>query len=446
MSKEPILRNSGKTFQVPFGKGSLEFDLPPGMTGTVAESGPARPLDSLEAAVGLALREPVGSLRLRDMARPGDSVCIVFTDITRSSPDHILVPALLSELEAAGVRDRDITLLCGTGMHRPSTPEEKIAKLGRAVAERFRVKDNDPLNPEALADLGKTDSGIPLSINRIALDADLVAATGIVEPHQYAGYSGGSKTLAVGAAGEAMIAHTHGPHMVDHPGTRLGLVRGNPFQEAVAEAARRAGLRFILNVVQDDLGRPVAVLAGAPESTFDALVVEARKIYEVSIPHRYDVAVAGVGFPKDANIYQASRAPSYLFFAPTCVVRDGGVFIVPASTPEGAGDGIGERRFLETLSAAADMTSLIAELRGTGYPPGAQRAYVMAKVLEKTRVIFVGSRTPDLVKRTHMIPAETMAEAFQTASKLVGRDDLDVLVVPHALLTLPVVTTLPAKS
>jgi lactate racemase len=365
----------------------------------------------------------------------------VFTDITRTSPDHILVPALLSELEAAGVRDRDITLLCGTGMHRPSTPEEKIAKLGRAVAERFRVNDNDPLNPEALADLGKTDSGIPLSINRIVLDADLVAATGIVEPHQYAGYSGGFKTLAVGAAGEAMIAHTHGPHMVDHPGTRLGLVRGNPFQEAVAEAGRRAGLRFILNVVQDDLGRPVAVLAGAPESTFDALVMEARKIYEVSIPHRYDVAVAGVGFPKDANIYQASRAPSYLFFAPTCVVRDGGVFIVPASTPEGAGDGIGERRFLETLSAAADMTSLIAELRGTGYPPGAQRAYVMAKVLEKTRVIFVGSRTPDLVERTHMIPAETMAEAFQTASKLVGRDDLDVLVVPHALLTLPVVTS-----
>ncbi len=434
----------GKTFRVPFGRGHLDFTLPQGMTGTVVESRPARPLDSLETAVGQALRKPVQSPRLRDLARAGDSVCIVFTDITRTSPDHILVPALLSELETAGVRDRDISLLCGTGMHRPSTPEEKVAKLGRAVAERFRVVDNDARNPEALADLGETESGIPLSVSRIARDADLLAATGIVEPHQYAGYSGGSKTLAVGAAGEAMIAYTHGPRMVDHPGTRLGCIRGNSFQGAVAEAARRAGLRFILNVVQDDRGRPVAVMAGAPEAAFETLVEEARKIYEVPVPRRYDVAVAGVGFPKDANIYQASRAPSYLFFAPTCVVREGGVFIVPASTPEGVGDGIGERRFLKTMASATDMPSLIAELRQTGYPPGAQRAYVMAKVLEKTRVIFVGSHTPELVRRTHMIPAGTMHEAFDMASEIVGRDNLDVLVVPHALLTLPVVTPLPA--
>ena len=427
-------------FTVPFSKGELTFELPAGMTGALAVSRPVPPIDDLPAAIRAALAEPIHSPPLQALARPGDRVCIVFTDITRASPDHLLVPALLAELEAAGVRDEDVTLLCGIGMHRPSTDEEKVTKLGRAIVDRYRVVDNEPQNPAALVDLGQTESGIPLSVNRIAYEADLLLATGIVEPHQYAGYSGARKTLAVGAAGEAMIAYTHGPAMIDHPGTRLARVAGNPFHEAVTEAARRAGLRFILNVVLDDHKRPVAVMAGEPEATFAELVNAAKAVYEVPIPHQYDVAVAGVGYPKDENLYQASRAASYLFFAPTPVVKEGGVLIVPAPTPEGAGEGVGEQRFLETMRAATDMPSLLDELRRTGYPPGAQRAFVMAKVLEKAHVIIVGSETPDLVRDTHMIPAADMAEAFQIAVDKVGRSDLDVLVVPHALLTLPIVT------
>jgi nickel-dependent lactate racemase len=426
-------------FTVPFSKGQLSFELPTGMTGAVAVSKPVPPIADVPAAIRDALANPIGSPTVRTLAHPGDTVCIVFTDITRASPDHLLVPALLTELEAAGIRDEDITLLCGIGMHRPSTPDEKVAKLGKAVVDRYRVLDHEPQNPAALVDLGQTESGIPLSVNKIAYEADLLLATGIVEPHQYAGYSGARKTLAVGAAGEAMIAYTHGPQMIDHPGTRLARIAGNPFHEAVTEAARRARLRFILNVVLDDHKRPVTVLAGEPEATFVQLVEAAKAVYEVPIPHRYDVAVAGVGFPKDENLYQASRAASYLFFAPTCVVRDGGVLIVPAPTPEGAGEGVGEQRFLETMRGATDMPSLLDELRRTGYPPGAQRAFVMAKVLEKAHVIIVGSETPNLVRDTHMLPAADMVEAFRIATDKLGRSDLDVLIVPHALLTLPIV-------
>ena len=286
-------------YTVPFGKGELTFELPGGMTGSVVVSKAVPPIVDVPAAVRGALADPINSPTLRELAEPGDRVCIVFTDITRASPDHLLVPPMLAELEAAGVSDEAITLLCGIGMHRPSTPEEKVAKLGAAVVERYRVVDNEPQNPAALVDLGTTESGIPLSVNRIAYEADLLIATGIVEPHQYAGYSGGRKTLAVGAAGEAMIAYTHGPQMVDHPGTRLGRIEGNPFHEAVTEAARRANLRFILNVVQDDHKRPVAVLAGEPEATFRELVKAARELYQVPILRQFDVAVAGVGYPKD---------------------------------------------------------------------------------------------------------------------------------------------------
>jgi nickel-dependent lactate racemase len=425
-------------YNIPYSRTRIEFDLPPGMRGTVVVSRPVEPLTDVETAIAEALAQPTGSPPLRGLARPGDRACIVFTDVTRASPDHLLVPALLRELAAAGVRDEDVTLLCGIGMHRPSTPEERVAKLGAETVARYRVIDNEPQNPDALVGLGTTPGGVPVSAHRAAVEADLLIGTGLVEPHQYAGYSGGRKTVAVGAAGEPLIAHTHGPAFVDHPGTRLGRIAGNPFHEAITEAARRANLRFILNVVLDDEKRVVCVKAGEPVETHRQLVAFARSIYEVDIPHQYDVAIGGVGFPKDANLYQASRAASYLFFAPTPVVKPGGLLIIPARCEEGAGDGVGEQRFLAAMRDAPDVQSILDDARAHGYPPGQQRAFVMAKVLEGARVIIVGSETPDVVAACKMTPAATMEEALALAARELG-DELDVLIVPHALLTLPVV-------
>jgi nickel-dependent lactate racemase len=435
---EELMKNNTTVYRIPFGKSHLDFQLPAEMRGTYLTSRSMKPLADLEEAIAAALANPINSPKLREMAKGGDTVCIVFTDITRDSPDHLLVPALLAELEMAGVRDQDITLLCGVGMHRPSTQEEKVIKLGQAIVDRYRVVDHEPLNQTGLKDLGSTENGIPLSVNKIACEADLLIATGIVEPHQYAGYSGGRKTPAIGAGGEQMIAYTHGPQMVDHPGTRLGNIEDNPFHQAITEAARRAGLNFILNVVQDNHKRAVSILAGEPEVTFEELVKVAKQLYEVPIPQQYDVAVAGVGFPKDTNIYQASRAASQLFFAPLSAVKEGGIFIVPAPTEEGAGQGFAERCFLEKMRSAVSMDSLMAELRLTGYPPGGQRAFIMAKVLEKTRVIIAGTVTPDVVRQLHMTPAADMDEAFRIAVAKLGRHDLNVLIVEQALLTLPV--------
>jgi nickel-dependent lactate racemase len=436
-------KSKANRYRFPYGKTELEFELPPRARGTLVLSRTVEPLADVEGAIADALASPVGSPPLREIAGQGDAaslaVCIVFTDVTRASPDQLLVPALLRELQAAGVRDENITLLCGIGMHRPSTYEEKVAKLGQATVDRHRVIDNEPQNPDALVDLGVTPGGVPVSAHRAAVDADLLIATGLVEPHLYAGYSGGRKTLAVGAAGEPLIAHTHGPVFIDHPGTRLGCVEGNPFHEAITEAARRANLRFILNVVLDDEKRVVCVKAGEPEAAFEELVAFARSVYEVPIPQRYDVAIGGVGAPKDANLYQASRAPSYLCFAPTCVVRRGGFLIIPARCEEGAGDGVGEQRFLSAMRDAPDVQYILDDARQNGYPPGQQRAFVMAKVLEGARVVIVGSECPDVVEACKMAAAATMDEALALAIQELG-DELDVLVVPHALLTLPVVS------
>jgi len=425
------------TYRVPFSKTSIEFTLPARMRADVATSRPAPALRDADAAIRAALDHPVASAPLREIARPGDRACVVYTDVTRSTPDHLLVPALLGELEAAGVRDEDITLLCGLGMHRPSTQAEKLQKLGRDALARYRVIDHEPQDPSALVDLGVTAGGAPIVLNRAVVDTDLLIATGIVEPHQYAGYSGGRKTVAIGAAGEALIEHTHGPAFVDHPGSRLGRIEGNPFHEVVTEVAHRARLRFILNVVLDGDQHLLRVTGGDPDLAFKDLVSFARSVYEVPIHKQYDIVIGGVGFPKDSSLYQASRAPSYLFFAPSPVVRPGGFFIIPARCEEGAGAGIGEQRFFTALRDAPDVQSILDDARRNGYPPGQQRAFVMAKVVEESRVVIVGSECPDVVAACKMIPAATMDEALALAAAHVG-NECDVLIVPHAMLTLPV--------
>jgi nickel-dependent lactate racemase len=164
----------------------------------------------------------------------------------------------------------------------------------------------------------------------------------------------------------------------------------------------------------------------------------ARSIYEVPVPRQYDVVIGGVGHPKDANLYQASRAASYLFFAPKPVVRPGGMIIIAARCDEGVGQGVGEQRYLAAMRDAPDVQAILCDARAKGYPPGQQRAFVMAKVLEQVGVVVVGADCPDVVAACKMTPMRTMDEALALARRQLG-EELDVLVVPHALLTLPVV-------
>ncbi len=413
---------------------------------TTLEANASLPLPDLRAAIETALASPINSPLLRKMARHNTNVCIAFTDATRACPDAILIPPLLRELAAAGVPSEQITLLCATGMHRPSTGTEKIAKVGMTVAQQYTVVDHQAQNSEALVNLGSLGrpdmdlpADVPAFVNRIAAEADLLIATGVVEPHQYAGYSGGGKTVAVGCGGEATITATHGAAFLDDRRVRLGRVESNPFQAAVRECARRAGLKFVVNVVLDGDGRAVAVQAGDPIPVHDRLVAFAKRLYQVPVPGPYDVVVAGIGGPKDANLYQASRAPTYVGLASQPVVREGGVIITPARCPEGAGQGPGEQRFYELLSKTGDLRALLDDLRRRGIQAGEQRAFMLAQVLLKHTVIIVGSRQPDVVRDCKMTPAATMDEAVMLARGIVGAR-ASALVIPHALQTLPVIS------
>jgi nickel-dependent lactate racemase len=399
-------------------------------------------LADLEAAIDAALDAPLGSPPLEQLVASEipQSVCITFTDATRACPDDLLVPAILARLQAAGVPADRITLLCAVGLHRPITTAEARVKLGDAVVSRYRVINHDARNPADLVRLGQPVHDIPLVVNRRAVEADLLIATGVVEPHNFAGYSGGGKTVVIGCGGEETIAATHNVSMIERPGVRLGRIENNLFQEVVRAGARAAGLRLVINLVFNDTGQALMVAAGSHEAVHDRLVSFARDVYEVPIDRQFDVAIAGVGGAKDANIYQATRAATYLFFAQKHVVRPGGVVIVPARCHEGAGSGVGEQRFYQALRDAPDIPTLVADLRREGYPPGVQRTYLVARAMSDMEFVVAGSLFPDIVRRCKMRPVDTIEEGLAYAQQKLDRD-LDAVIVPHALLTLPVVMT-----
>jgi len=441
-----VQRASGadRVFRVPYGHDELEFMLQPWFDVDVVESGTASPIADLPGAAVAALRRPRGSPPLAQLAREAiaarsDATAVIaVTDLTRACPDDVLVPPLLDDLNAGGIPDERITVIVAVGLHRATTDAEKREKLG-GVVDRVRVVDSDGRDPAALVDLGPIPPyGVPGSTQRIVKNADLVIATGIVEPHQYAGYSGGRKTVAIGCCGEPVITATHGMRFLEDPGVRLAKIEGNPFHETITEIARRAGLRFCLNVVTDDRERVVAVAAGAPDDVLRDLVDVASRLYTRPIAKQYDIAIAGVGKPKDVNLYQASRAATYLRFAPTPVVREGGAIIIAAQLDEGAGEGAGEQRFFAALERAESPAAVVDAAR-KHFEGGEQRAVMVALTLQHCLVIVAASEAPEIVRLAKLRAAVDVEEALDIAYEHIGRPTrASVLLVPHALHTLPV--------
>lgn len=417
-----------RVIHLPFSNHTIEFEPPTAWRVEVAEP-PMQ--DPTPIDVAAAIRNPIAGSPLRELAHTSRNAVIVFTDSTRPAPDALLLPPILEELHRGGLRAEDTTLICGVGMHRPSTDEEKFARLGRNIAGGYSVLDHDP---EDVVWIGEAMS-VPLWVNRRCVEADLLISTGLVEPHQYAGYSGGVKTVAIGCGGSDTIRITHGPRFLDHPSVRLGQVEDNPFQTLIRECAHRVGLRFTVNVVLDRGEQIAHIAAGCPIAVHETLVKNALALYETPVQSApYDIVVTGVGDPKDVNLYQASRAATYV--DDPSLLRDGGVVIVPASCPEGAGDGQGERNASEALSKASSMSGLLERVRSEGCLPGEQRAFKVAKLLMRAQVIIVGAHDPALPCSWHMLGAGSLEEAARMAEALVGPAP-NVLVIPHAFQSLP---------
>jgi nickel-dependent lactate racemase len=402
--------------ELPLGEGSVDVDLPDCQV-TVAEPPGGEAVDVREAAAE-ALDRPLGP-SLVDHARGADDVAIVVTDVTRTTPGGVLVDLLLDDLVAAGVDREAVTVVVGLGLHRPLDGDELRDLLG---GHADLAVNHDP---DDVVTVGDVD-GVPIELNATVATAHLVVSTGMVEPHQYAGFSGGAKTVVVGAGGESQIRYTHGPDLLQQDGVRLGRVDDNPFREFVDRAGRLTGPAFCLNVTHGPAGI-LDVAAGNPHAVVDELAASAREALSVPVEAGYDAVVAGVGAPKDANLYQASRAATYVALGARNPLRDDGRLVVPAELSEGAGQGRGEQRFFERLRDADSAERLYEEMKA-GYDPGAQRAFVVARVLRDHDVYVTDSEHPEVVEDCLVHARDTVADAVDPGS--------EVLVVPDAIDTL----------
>ncbi|MFB6303958.1 MAG: lactate racemase domain-containing protein [Haloferacaceae archaeon] len=401
--------------ELPLGDGTVTFSLPDCDVTTLDRPG-GDPVD-VRAAAEAALDDPHGP-PLADRVAPDDEVAVVVTDVTRATPDGLLLDALLDRLP--GSRDR-VTVVFGLGLHRPMTDDEMVEALG----ENADLAVNH--DPDEAVEVGRVD-GVPVRVNPAVAEADAVLATGMVEPHQYAGFSGGAKTVVVGAGGEPVIRHTHGPEILSQPGVRLGRVADNPFREFVDRAGDVAGPDFCINVTKGPSGI-LGVAAGDPRPVVRDLAATAKEALSVPVDRTFDAAVVGVGAPKDANLYQTSRAATYLLLGDYNPVREGGRVVLPARLNEGAGEGTGEQRFYRWMRAAESAEALYEEMR-EGYDPGAQRAFVVARALRDHDVYVTNSDHPEVVEECLMSARDRVEDAVEPGS--------DVLVVPDGLNTLVV--------
>lgn len=384
---------------LPYGRSPRRVSLPD--DAVVVSPADLPPISDPRHALRCMLRKPIGTPALREIAKGKRTVTIVINDVTRPTPTGLLIGEILPELAAAGIREEEITLLVATGNHRPNTPDELRSMLGDELAIRLRWVNHDCEDPSGLVLIGQTRRGLPVEVNRLVAEADLTILTGMITPHQTAGYSGGRKGIMPGVAGVKSLQQHHSfPLRSERPVS--GQMKGNPFHEEAVAAARIAGVDFIVNVVKNTCGDIVGVVAGELEQAHEAGVEICARAWVVTLPAAPAIVlVTPGGYPKDIDLHQTQKAVA----AVEPVLRPGCPIVVMAACPDGAG------KFGSALASALTPQEVIDRFYRAGFSAGehTSKAYMWARVLAKHPVFVV----TDGISRTEL---ESMF--FNTATSL----------------------------
>jgi nickel-dependent lactate racemase len=418
---------------LPYGRQGLEVALPDQAQVLLPKRVPA--LARPEEAVLQALRQPIGSLPLAELVRPGHRVAIVFSDITRPTPNHILLPPILSELAARDVLEENVALVNATGMHRPNTREELIAMLGQDVVDRYRIVQHDARDKRQQAFLRKNERGAEIWINGDYIRADVKILTGFVEPHIFAGYSGGGKAVLPGIAGAEIIMSNHGGPMLAHPRATWCQTEGNPVFEEARRVALATQPAFIVNVTLNERKETTGVFAGELIQAHDAGIAFAEGVYLQPLPQRYDiVVVTNMGYPADINLYQSGKGMSVAAQA----VKEGGAIVLATE----CADGLGQEHYGEMLAWRQTPQELLDMVLEPGFAELEQWAIqCQAMVQVRADVYLYSSLGPEQTRRAHMKHCPDIGETVAALSedfrrKNSGREP-SILVMPFGQLAVP---------
>lgn len=325
-----------------------------------------------------ALNEPIGkSLEGFENAK---TVCLVTSDATRPVPNRLLIPPLAAKLNEMGIKDEQITIMIGTGLHRICEEAEMEEILGSEVVSRFKVVSHNAFDPDLLVDLGTTSRGTPIQLNKEYYESDLKISIGVIDPHQFAGFSGGSKGVSIGVAGEKVVNANH--EMLTWPGASLGVFEGNPLRADIDEIGRASKLDLIYNVVLNSKGQVVKAVFGDVFLAHQVGMEAAAQALQVQIKEEADLVIASAGgFPKDINMYQAQKALLHSALA----VKEGGIIILAAECVEGVGSDL----FIETMKLGDNPDKVLEEFAKLPFRVGAHKAFLWAQSLSKAQVIII---------------------------------------------------------
>ncbi len=411
---------------LPYGKGSLSLNET-GMRVLASRIGELQNEASGAELVQAAMEKPIGSERLSMLAKGRRSCTIIISDHTRPVPSRDILPAMLRELRQ-GAPNIEVTLLVATGFHRPTTNEELVAKLGEDIAKNERIVVHDCEDAKSNVQLGVLPSGAPLLIDRAAVETELLIAEGFIEPHFFAGFSGGRKSVLPGICDRATVMGNHCSRFIDSPFARTGILEGNPLHEDMLAAAALAKLRFIVNVVIDAQKRTVAAFAGDPVQAHAAGCAFLRPYCEISAPPSDIVITTNGGAPLDQNLYQCVKGLT----AAEAAAKEGAVLIIAAECADGAGGEGFYRALAECESPAALYASIMATPQEATIPDQWE-SQILARILMRHRVICVTrAELAPIVRAMKMEYAASLEEALKTARALCG-DAASVAVIPDGV-------------
>jgi len=401
--------------EMPYGKGAIEIRIPTGRLLGILESRAShvKPDAGEEALVRRSLENPIASPRLADLARGRKRIVIIVSDHTRPVPTRIIAPQLLAEIHERNP-GADITFLVATGFHRASTTKELSEKFGAELLRSVNVVIHDSRDPLALVHAGQLPSGGDLIVNKLAMEADLLVAEGFIEPHLFAGFSGGRKSVLPGIVSESTVLANHCAEFVAHRRARPGVLEGNPIHDDMVYAARQARLAFILNVVIDTDKRIIAAFAGNPEQAHLQGCRFAGQLAQVEARHADIVITSNGGYPLDQNVYQQVKALTSA--AATC--KEGGVIIVTAA----CGDGHGSEDMYNWMRGGAReaMDRILTVDRGSTVPDQ-WATQIMARIQLKHTIIFVTDQCDHrILNDMGFGTAYTFEEALSAAEAIVG--------------------------
>ena len=376
-----------------------------------------------EAEVRRALEEPIESPRLRELVSPGEKVAIVTSDITRPMPTYKVMPPLLDELYAAGVRREDITLVFALGSHRKHTDEERRKLAGDRAWNEIACVDSDPND---CVHMGVTGAGTPVDITRVVAEADRRICLGNIEYHYFAGYSGGAKAIMPGVSTRDAIQSNHS--MMVRPEACAGALETNPLRMDIEEAGRICGIDFIVNVVLSEHKEIIKAVAGHPVAAHRAGCRFLDRIYLKPLPQAADIVlVSQGGAPKDLNLYQTQKALDNARHA----VKQGGIIILIGSCREG----LGERVFEEWMTKSQSPEAMIERI-GRDFQLGGHKAAAIAMTLQKAKIYLVSDMEDDFVRSIFLTPQPSVQTALDRAFTELG-SKATVLAMPYGGSTLP---------